>query len=536
MAIVSESENSEELDKTILWASTFLSREGARITSKRPAVIGGARTRRAELEAQKAERIRLLFLSGTTSTTAVVAVRRVRDGAQAVVVQDFKNNGQFTRRDQKSKADIQSPRLQPLSHDTTGFLLKYGVAGITPSMHATHLQNLFQQMYKNETPLSEDRSALNHYIYSFSINRIWQCLHTIIEGSNRPFIALFLSWESVGELSESDFRGRSPSQGSIPSDLEREDDSKLSQYIEDLPENKSKGQSVQFELTEAQAWQLLTKFKSCLGRIQSTVSMIKKLVQGHPDPEKHTVKVADRLLLTGAVKLLAANLQILGWLVHHSPSFWKLLDSLGPIFVQRMGELHRTTQGAKECEGSDSRLPLADRACNEDGDARIGAERIRNWLKQLTEYYELLYELSEGPRANGVVGGRVEITIHVLPKIPPEEELVSSDSILEGFDGNRKQHGGWSKLDTLMKPSIISSAAGCCFCCSRLLELGRVKSTNLSAELPIKPWMPPDATPKEIKLQILDDLAGLLEECLDSKPSEERTDFRSRSVKETKEV
>lgn len=203
-------------------------------------------------------------------------------------------------------------------------------------MHATHLRNLLQQIYRHETPLPEDRSALSHYIYSFSINRIWECLHARIGRSDHPFIALFLSWESVGELAELDFRGRSPGQGSVPSDLEREDESKLSQYVEDLPDTKSNGKPLQFELTETQAWQLLTKFKSCLGRIQSTVSMIKKLVQGQPDPEKHTVKVADRLLLTGAVKLLAANLQILGWLVHHSPSFWKLLDSLGPVFTQRM--------------------------------------------------------------------------------------------------------------------------------------------------------------------------------------------------------
>lgn len=102
MALVSKSENSEDVDKAILWASTFLSRQGARITSKRPAVIGVARARRAELEAQKAGRIRLLFISVTTSTTAVVAVRRVREGLQAVVAQDFKNNAQFTRDDQKS--------------------------------------------------------------------------------------------------------------------------------------------------------------------------------------------------------------------------------------------------------------------------------------------------------------------------------------------------------------------------------------------------------------------------------------------------
>ncbi|KIO29569.1 hypothetical protein M407DRAFT_227330 [Tulasnella calospora MUT 4182] len=427
MTSTSESKNGEDVDKAILWASTFLCYEGARITSERPAVIGGARSRRAEREAQKAGRIRLLFTSCTASTTAAVAVRRAREGVQAAIVQDFKDKGQSATDDQMSEY---SPQSQHLSNDTTGFLLKYaltplifsGVAGITPSIHATYLQNLFQRMYRNETPLPEDRSALSHYIYCFSINRIWQCLQDSPGGSKNPFIALFLSWESASELTESDFRGRSPNQGSIPRDLEREDESKLSEYVGDLPDVKSTRKPLQFELTEGQAWQLLTKFKSCLGRIQSTASMIKTLVQGHQDPEKHSVKVNDRLLLTGAVKLLAANFQVLGWLVHHSSSFWKLLDSLEPVFAKRM-----------------------------------------------------------------------------------------------------------------VKPSLIGTTGGCCFCCSRLLELSRIKSTNLSAELPIQPWMPPNAIPMDLKLQILDDLVGLLEEYLGTRPREERKRFRPRQVKEEEE-
>lgn len=203
-------------------------------------------------------------------------------------------------------------------------------------MHATQLQNLLQQMYKTDAPLPEARNAFSHYVYCFVINRIWQILHARPSGTENPFIALFLSCESASELTKSEFRGRSQNTRLLPKDLEREDESKLSEYVGGLPEIKSNGRPLQSELTEGQAWQLLTKFQSCLGRIQSTASMIKRLVQGRPDPEKHTVAVTDRLLLTGAVKLLAANMQILGWLVHHSPSFWKLLDSLEPVFTKRM--------------------------------------------------------------------------------------------------------------------------------------------------------------------------------------------------------
>ncbi|KAG8922515.1 hypothetical protein FRC01_013936 [Tulasnella sp. 417] len=557
MASSRKSEDAEDVDNAILWATTFLSCQGARVTFECPAVRRGARSPRAEREAQRLERTRLLFISGAASTAAAVAVWRAREGVQAIIVQDFEDDGLSTKVDQNTyqpsqTSNLQSPLIQQLSNDTTGFLLKYGVPGVTPLMHGTHLQNLFQQLYRNETPLPEDRSALSHYIYCFRINRIWQCLHAKPRGSESPFIALFLSWQSVGELAESDFRGSSPNRGSLPRDLEKEDESKLSTFVNNLPNVKNNAKPLQFELTEPQAWQLLAKFKSCLGRIKSTASLIKTLVQGHEDPEKHTVKVADRLLLTGAVKLLAANLQILGWLAHHSSSFWKLLESLGPVFDKRMGELHRTAEAVKHSNSSEESLDREERGL------RIGTESIRSWLKQLADYYQLLYDLSEGPEANGVIGGRVEIKVHVLPKIPPQDELVSADRILQGLNGPSKQRGVWSELANLVrqsceataqgqlslpggalhpeaylvKPGIIGSAGGCCFCCSRLLKLSHTKSTNRSTELPIQSWMPPDATPKEIKLQILDDLARLLQEYLGTKlPPDEEAVFRLRLVK-----
>ncbi|KAG8977185.1 hypothetical protein FRC05_002184 [Tulasnella sp. 425] len=420
--------NLEGIDKTILWASTFLSRKGTRVTPEKQIVIGGTLGRKAEREAQKIRLIQLLFISGTTSTSAVIV----------------------------------SSLLEQLSNDTTAFLLKYGVGEITPVMHATQLQNLLQQMYKTDTPLPEPRNAFSHYVYCFGINRIWKILHARPTGSDNPFIALFLSCESASELTKSEFRGRSQNTRSLPKDLERQDESRLSEYVDGLPGTKSNGRPLQFELTEWQAWQLVTKFKSCLGRIQSTASMIKRLVQGRPDAEKPTVTVTNRLLLTGAVKLLAANMQILGWLVHHSSSFWKLLDSLEPVFTKRMAELRRMANDINGCNRDNehpnfhslawydpsTRATRMGGRSSEDEDVPVGADSVRSWLKQLTEYHHLLYDLSEGPRANGVIGGRVEINVHILPKIP-QESLVSMDEILEALNETREGHAAGSKLGPL---------------------------------------------------------------------------------------
>ncbi|KAG8952919.1 hypothetical protein FRC04_003370 [Tulasnella sp. 424] len=307
-------------------------------------------------------------------------------------------------------------------------------------MHATQLQNLLQQMYKTDTPLPEPRNAFSHYVYCFGINRIWKILHARPTGSDNPFIALFLSCESASELTKSEFRGRSQNTRSLPKDLERQDESRLSEYVDGLPGTKSNGRPLQFELTEWQAWQLVTKFKSCLGRIQSTASMIKRLVQGRPDAEKPTVTVTNRLLLTGAVKLLAANMQILGWLA-------ELRRMANDINGCNRDNEHPNFHSLAWYDPSTRATRMGGRS-SEDEDVPVGADSVRSWLKQLTEYHHLLYDLSEGPRANGVIGGRVEINVHILPKIP-QESLVSMDEILEALNETREGHAAGSKLGPL---------------------------------------------------------------------------------------
>ncbi|KAG9013837.1 hypothetical protein FRB90_005694, partial [Tulasnella sp. 427] len=50
---------------------------------------GTIRTRRSEREADRIKRLRLLFISGTISTVATVALQRTRAGVHVDVAQDY---------------------------------------------------------------------------------------------------------------------------------------------------------------------------------------------------------------------------------------------------------------------------------------------------------------------------------------------------------------------------------------------------------------------------------------------------------------
>ncbi|KAG8923992.1 hypothetical protein FRC01_012079 [Tulasnella sp. 417] len=377
-------------------------------------------------------------------------------------------------------SDDVDPTLS-LENDMYKFFYKRGVDAISVEMHASRMEALLNDVHNVRNSQQDTKTArqkLRHYIYMYCTCKIWQHITARAPRFGHQILHFFLGKNGKDLLlNEEDFdvASRIPS----ASRLLDQDETWLREQLCGFDQTGT----VEFKLEEVDVqnskavhhlllnkevlWSLYRFAAGCIHRLHQATFGIRTWIKS-PQPGQN-LSSKDRQRMEAMLDEMHSAFYRLYNLLYRSPSFWRLVDLLRVISIEKLQELEkqdgvdakRPANEPKQSESSSSANAYASstdspfsptdittrrnavkhpdqsytRLADDPFAEEVGlntihtfSDVVRGWLQFVTRWYHAVQDLCDGETVRAAVqhGFVISATTAALPQLPHRQRSLVS--------------------------------------------------------------------------------------------------------------
>ncbi|KIO22927.1 hypothetical protein M407DRAFT_244980 [Tulasnella calospora MUT 4182] len=426
------------------------------------------------------DRVALTFVPGTRPADVAAVIYWDKANSRLLVDAipgehgfDVVRNSPLLERGELASASDNDEATHLLRVDMYKFFYERGVDVISVDMHASRMQSLLYDVHhaKNARPDTKTaRRNLRHYIYMYCACGIWQRLTARAPRFGHQIVHFFLAKNGDDLLLDKeafDVKSRiSPASHVLDQD---------ETWLKELLCGFDQTATVEYKLEKAHVgnskvvyhlvlnedvlWNLYMFAAACIRHIRRSTLGIRTWIR-IPQPGRKLSK-KNRQGMEAMLDEMHSALYRLYKLLHHSPSFWRLVDLLGIISLEKLEDLKERSgfdgkgvanetrppgsssstyayassthspsspvdiisrrHGFKYKEHRHARLP-------EDYLVHTFSDIVRGWLQSITRWYHAVQDLSNNESIRAAVqhGFVVGTTTPASPHLPHRQRSLVS--------------------------------------------------------------------------------------------------------------